>query len=435
MLKWIKSKIQGFSSSKSLISTVLTHTYINIEIAKRNIEQVYLGYFNLLKYGSSGIQSIISFRRSWIIGSETTISSNNADTKKFIEDFNHYNQYQILTSKLATYGEIEGRVLIYLLVEKDKEGNVQIVPRVLPFNKYSYIIERDEDDRVTSVYYMALNEKQYLPEDRIIYVNLSIINNHNNYDLSMPNVSYVMDDIKMVDMLLEYWNKVNDRFSKTTPIFETDEWSDAVRIAQILRGKAATVNDPTDIDNGKKWAIGDGLAVKGKATTLEFNMDGIESLKEEITSRVRKISAHTGVPVHMLGFPDLLSNRATAQEMAETIAVKTRTERLIWETKLKEVYEKSIKLYNKVTGSAIDPSDIRVTIPVSSQSEVRSLMEFGEKMLSLGIISKRTYRDLIPNIDHDLEEQRLAEERKATANEMRSMMGDTGSILDEFNQE
>jgi hypothetical protein len=318
---------------------------------------------------------------------------------------------------------MEGRVLIYLMIDKDDEGNVFIRPRVLPFHRYSYQIDRNMDtDEVISIYYLMDNEKQYLPEDRFVYVNLSIISNHNHYDLSMPNVSYVIEDIIILDKLMEYWNIINDRYSKTTPVFEVDEWSDAVRIAQIIKGKGIEPSDTINVDSGKKWKVGDGLAIKGKVSQLEFNMNGIESLEKEIIARARKISGHTGVPLHLIGFPDLLSNRSTSQEMNEQIAVKTRTERLIWETKLKELYEKSIKLYNKTTGSAIDSKDIRVTIPVSSQAEVRNLMEFGEKMLTLGIISKQTYRELLPNVDHQLEEQRLAEERKSMASEMQSQM-------------
>lgn len=423
----IKTGIQGFSNTTRFSSTVLSNTFISVEIARKSVEQIYLAYFNLLKYGCSGVQSAIAYRRSWIIGTETSVTSSNKDTQAWIDEFNAYNQIPIFNSQCATYGEIEGKVLMYLMVEKDDDGNTRIVPRILPFHRYIYEVKRDENDKVISVSYMMKNEKQELDENRIIYNNLSLIPNYENYDLSVPAIGYVIEDIIILDKLLEYWKTVNEKYSKTTPVFLTEEWSDAVRIAQIIKGKTDMANSETSIDSQQKWKVGDGLAIKGDVKLLEFNMDGIKSLQDEITARSRKISGQLGIPLHMMGFPDLLSNRSTAQEMAEQIAVKTRTERLMWEVKLKELYQKSIKLYNKVTGSAIDWQDIKVTIPVSSQNEVRNIMEYGEKLLTMGVISKQTYREMIPGVDHQLELKRLAEERAATAQEMSDAMA--GSSL------
>jgi hypothetical protein len=64
------------------------------------------------------------------------------------------------------------------MVEKNDIGETIIVPRILPFNRYTYQIDRDEVDSVVSVWYMSAdNEKQFLPAERIVYANLSLISN------------------------------------------------------------------------------------------------------------------------------------------------------------------------------------------------------------------------------------------------------------------
>jgi hypothetical protein len=271
----------------------------------------------------------------------------------------------------------------------------------------------DDYGKVIQVTYREKNsttEKTINAKDFVL-LNYNLISN--DMENSSPSIAYIIDDVIRVDECLMSWKLINDRFAKTTVIFEVDDWRDATTISNIIRGKQESI-DSDGIQ--RKWKIGEGLAVKGKANTLEFSNNGIESLKEEIIMRTQKISGHTGIPIFLLGFPELMSNRATATEMVEGIINKTSTEKEIISQGIKELFIKSLTKYNLFTGDALfsDLDSINVVLPVVSQNEIKALIDKFEPLFSSKVISKKTFRELIPGVDPDLEEQREKEESEQT---------------------
>ncbi|MDP4879928.1 MAG: hypothetical protein NWR36_08580, partial [Opitutales bacterium] len=59
---------------------------------------------------------------------------------------------------------------------------------------------------------------------------------------------------------------------------------------------------------------------------------GGTSLTTEINTIAKIISGATGIPIHYLGFTDLMSNRATAEDLAELVNVTTSHEREAWKS-------------------------------------------------------------------------------------------------------
>jgi len=287
------------------------------------------------------------------------------------------------------------------------------LPSILPYHEYKYRTVLDDYGKVIQVTYREKNsttEKTINAKDFVL-LNYNLISN--DMEKSSPSIAYIIDDVIRVDECLMSWKLINDRFAKTTVIFEVDDWRDATTISNIIRGKQESI-DSDGIQ--RKWKIGEGLAVKGKANTLEFSNNGIESLKEEIIMRTQKISGHTGIPIFLLGFPELMSNRATATEMVEGIINKTSTEKEIISQGIKELFIKSLTKYNLFTGDALfsDLDSINVVLPVVSQNEIKALIDKFEPLFSSKVISKKTFRELIPGVDPDLEEQREKEESEQT---------------------
>ncbi|MCK6381879.1 MAG: phage portal protein [Leptospiraceae bacterium] len=365
---------------------------------------IYRGYQNLLEYGSSGIQNVINYRRSWIIGKDTTITCEGEKEKEFIKSFNDSIQKNILFAKFATYGEIEGKVLI-ILMTKNENGIKKIIPKILPYNQYKYEIYNNEFGETVKV---AVNQNEY-SNNKFVFVKLSLFEYSENLCITPSNVSYVVENIVNSDKAYKDWRSINDRFAKTTPIFEAESWEDAQAISNIIRGKTEDTSNPNE--SGKRWKIGEGLAIKGKAYSLQFNVQGVESLKDEITANAQKISGHTGIPIFLLGFPELMSNRATAKELAEGIRNKTQTERLIWQEKIKELYTKIFYLNNQINGTLLNPETLRVTIPPVSTAEIEQLISVYEPLANRKIISNQTYREMLPDIDPEIEVKRLEEEK------------------------
>lgn len=135
-------------------------------------------------------------------------------------------------------------------------------------------------------------------------------------------------------------------------------------------------------------------------------------LTKEVEVLARIVSASTGIPVHFLGYVDLMSNRSTAEEMNEMTGITTAFEREMLTAKMRDVCIRAVDIYNKQTGSNLRTEDIDVTIPVVSMAAVKQLVEVYLPLFESGAISMESLRERIPGIDPKLEKERLEEEEE-----------------------
>ena len=428
--EWLRSKIQALFQVVSNSNSIFTSSEVeeNVKNFYNSLTLIYRGMNNLLEFGNSGIQNVITYRRSWIMSKDTKVSCEDEyeAEEEWIEAFERHNKMNILRQRFATNGEIEGKVLIVLMVDAASQ---MIVPRVFNFVDYFYEIDFNEFGEPVQVRYTLGNKEYKVGPDRFIYCTMTMSENYLDHRITPSSVFFVLEQIINSDKAYQNWRYVNDRFAKTTPMFEMETWQDASKVSQILNGKSEDLTNPHE--RGKKWKVGEGLAfAKGKSYTLDFNADGIESLKGEITACAQKISGHTGIPIFLLGFPELIGGgRATAEEMAEAITNKTITERIIWEEKLKEVYSKAMILSNEYFGTTLNPDCISVRIPPVSLAEINSMITTYESAVDKKYISKRTFRDMLPGIDNDEEEERLAEENASAMAQMTGAMSGLGDNM------
>jgi len=118
------------------------------------------------------------------------------------------------------------------------------------------------------------------------------------------------------------------------------------------------------VDNSN-WRIGKLLVLGGQNTELElvgWKGDGYTTLKEETQALVKTISGTTGIPVHFLGYPELLSNRDTAENLSNLISLSTRKERRTWVGAYEEVFQKAMVIYNTAFGTNLNPMAVDAMI-------------------------------------------------------------------------
>ena len=386
------STVSNSVFSASEVETNVRNFYASLTL-------IYRGVNNLLEFGNSGIQNVISYRRSWIMSKDTKISCEDGHEAEdaWINSFEKFNNMKIARQRMATNGEIEGKVVVVLMIDN---ANQMIVPRIFNYLDYAYEIDLDVFGEPYRMRYSLENKEYTIDKSRFIYASMTLCENYLDRRITPSNVAFVVEQIINADKAYQNWRYINDRFAKTTPIFEMQTWQDAQRVSQIISGKSEDLAN--EKEKGKKWKVGEGLAIAmGKATTLDFNAGGIDSLKGEIVASAQKISGHTGIPIFLLGFPELIGGgRATAEEMAEAITNKTITERIIWEGKLKEIYGKAMALSNEYFGTTLDPDCIKVKIPAVSLAEINATIATYESAVDKKYISKRTFRDMLPGIDN-----------------------------------
>lgn len=415
--------MQAFFDSDETINTSNPDTYetniYGLTNYESKLEIIYRGYMGELVYGSSGIRNVVDYRRSWIIGKEVSVTSTDKKGQEYLDSFFESTNISNFYRKLGTYGELEGK---WVVVLKKNLFN-QIIPIILPYKEYKYTIERNSFDVPETLIYTVGTQTVRVSSDSFIYCELSQSINCTNPMATPPSVSFSLKEIIRSDYNAKRWEQINDKYAKNTNFFKTKDWPDANKLANAIKGKSIDLNTNKEVQ-GRRFRLGDSFAAPADMSILGIDASGIESLKAQIINDNQTISGMQGIPIYLLGYPELMSNRSTGIEMAESIRNKTLFERSATESAIKEMYQKMVRLHNKLNSATIDPNSINVFIPVSSMIEQKLIMDTFSTLRDSGAISNLTLWEMLPDIDPELEKKRLEEQKLGNV----SMM--TNSLLD-----
>lgn len=353
--------------------------------------------YNGISYlGRELTKSCIDTRVTWIAGNGANVSSEGEKENEFLEKFIRYNKLDGIGFRNAvTDSELEGKALaIPMWDEKSKMVSVKF----MSWYDQGYTVETDpEDYRVITRVVYGKNKDKFLDPDEFVYRNFT--GSRRFLNDSPPRTGLVLFSIDAVSSALRDLRKVNRKFGAAFPYFEATSNEDA---KNLMKSITAT-----------KWKIGNSLAAVAKAYYMEPSGSGLESIIKEILMHFRLISNVTGIPVYFLA-PDLMSNRATAQELLEMVNAATMSERENWKDFLTELCREAMKMHTEKTGEILDYDMVDVTIPQVTLNQVQQLVDVYLPLQQAGIISKKTLLEKVPDIDPELEHERLEEENETT---------------------
>lgn len=214
------------------------------------------------------------------------------------------------------------------------------------------------------------------------------------------------------DRALKDMRRSNYYGSRLTPTFKTGSDNETSSLKANLK------------KSGWKWGQGFvGTATLGIAAP---GTGASDNLKAELAASAKTISAVTAVPVHWLGHTDLMSNRATADDLYQTISNGTSRERTLIAEGLYELIVKAQTLYIDAGGTELKEvnKNFTVSIPSVDYGKFESMVRALSLAYSDKIISADDYRSFIPGIDQLKTKTALAEQAKA----------DVQDILDELDK-
>ncbi len=108
-----------------------------------------------------------------------------------------------------------------------------------------------------------------------------------------------------------------------------------------------------------------------------------------------------------------MSNRATADNIHESLILATKKERLIWEESLEEMFKKAQIIAVDKLGAPNDIiSDVHVNLPIISIAVLKEVAEIWVNLWQLELIDKYTVQNKIPGIDIDQVNKGLEEEKQ-----------------------
>lgn len=350
---------------------------------------IYQKYNAGQSYGNQLVRTVIDYRTAFIGGEGLSVSCKNDDVADWIDTFLTDNKLNGSTLiNLIKGSEMMGQSIIVIELNEDT-NEVEVYRKPYSANedyrpKYDERTNKLIDMQVKKKNVLSIEGWKSLGIKHFVYVRPGGDDRLTNQPTTKTGT--VLTDIDNYDRAIKDMRQNNHVFARITPVFEVTNESEA----NALKKNLAAI----------KWKIGKAFIGKAKFKYETPSSSAHENLVHELVSTIKTISAVTGVPVHWLGYVELMSNRSTADSLYEMIKHATLSERLIWEEALYDVILKAQELYINNGGTDITlEKDFEVKLP---------LLDYGmffDKVKALNMayideaISIDDYRNAIPGIN------------------------------------
>jgi len=371
-------------------------------------------YSGVSEWGCLQTGTIIDLRAAFILGDGVKIV-HRTETKgeaknelQWARDFFEFNALDAeMAQELAKEAEIEGKIALQLFWEpgtyKGYPGMVSV--RFLSWLSKRYTVEVDPKDYM---WYKRLKwaaganwAEGDVPEEEFVFKKFG----GRIYDVkdARPKIAKCLTQIDRLDKALRDLREINHLFASPTPSFKC---ADAQQATTLLKQIA-----------DQNWRIGKAIAHAAEFSLVSPDAAGVENLLREIETNTKMISGTTGVPIHYLGYLDLLKNRATGDNTRELVMAATTRERAVWIGALKEMLEKAMAMFNARSGAGqkseeggrLDPEKVGIEIPLISQDHWKNLELVLIPAALGGIVSKEHVAGQIPGVDEEEEAKRRKE--------------------------
>jgi hypothetical protein len=316
--------------------------------------------------------------------------------KKFME-LNHLDGS--VPRDLAKEAELQGQVALGLVWDA-KEKNVRL--KYLPVAEIDYTVESAEpyllNGKKKLTYEGGEIEKINWNDDQFVFI---AFNDELNTFIGYPTCGGILEIIENLDKDLIDWRKLNHLFAHPTPHFKCETKDDADAVNALIRKLG--------------WKVGTAIA-----TNSDFNLKGttgVESnlLMLSITTNAKIISAHTGIAIHFLGFANVMTNRATADDMGEPTEVVLHSEINSWNTFYYDLFRKVIRLRNEKLNGQLEENYIVPKIIPLTDKQYDLIRNVYLPLAEKNLIAHKTLLEQIPGLDVDEEEEKLEEQIEKAA--------------------
>ncbi len=388
--------------------------YRTYEAAVLAVDEKYNG---TAKWGVLQTGNIIDLRAAFIVGRGFKVSARDkgVDAKKEIAWTNAFFEYNDLDKEMtqlwAIEAEIEGKILIKIDMDKTPVldvykdyGYEMVAARYVSWldKKYTVIASEDDYKKYTKVEWTGVKPGE-LEEKQFVYKKFG-------GRISDPNQaqSKVMKCLSQVDNLdhaLRDWREINRIFGGPILYMKCVDAKEVGKAMEALEDQ--------------NFKIKKVLAGTGELMFITLKIDDVKSLENEILTNAKMISGTTGVSVQHMGLVELLKNRSTGDDQREALSAATVKDRVTWEGAYEELISKAMTLFNdtvyaqKSDSKKLNPSLIKVTIPVVTQQHWTNIKDIWLPAVIAGKVSEELFLEQLPDIDTEKELERQSEKEEA----------------------
>jgi len=429
-------KIQAIEAGKDqlIIESMLTGTRLNLSIPgttnayttyESQVTETYRKYNAFSSFGNQQVRAAIDLRTAFIAGEGISISCEDERTSDWIEDFLSRNLLQGPNFTNGVKGsEMAGQALYVLQPSQWLDQSLYVKVNRVPWTIKEPFKPVFRNPRLKDEVLDILVKKEMGWESgnfrNFVYVRTG--GDDGNTEGPVTKVGTVLTDMENYDRAIKDMRRNNHIFARITPVFETET--------------AAETKSLRDTLNQMRWKIGEAFIGRAKFRYETPKSGAHENLITELTSTIKTISAVTGIPVHWLGYVDLMSNRSTADSLYELVKNATILERQFWETALYHMILKAQELYINAGGTEITSMfyDYEVRLPLIDFNEFLNRVKGLQIAYMDEAISIDDYRNMLPGIDPLKTKRSIEQEKENEKDEMRSN-GESTNVEPNFIQQ
>lgn len=403
----IESMLTALRVGTSIPGTVNAYNTYESQVG-----ETYRKYNSFASFGCQQARAVVDLRVAFICGEGISVSVKDENTSKWIEDFLEKNKLDGTNFINAVKGsEMAGQSLFLLKPTTWQGDELYIKSLRIPYQittpyrpVYSDPLAKDE---VMSI--MIKREGMWVNAGFNNFVYVRTGGDDANSEGPVTKVGVILTDLENYDRAIKDMRRNNHIFARITPNFQT----------KTSQETGSTVKWLTE----KKWKLGE--AVVG---TAEFEYKtpkggAHENLETELAATIKTISGVTGIPVHWLGYVDLMSNRATAESLYELIKNKTIIERSEWESSLRTLIIMAQELYINNGGRELSKldRDFQVRLPLIDFGNFLELVRGLSLAYNDEAISIDDYRNNLPGIDPTKTERAVEIEKEKNKEELKAV--------------
>ena len=400
----IESMLTGRAMGASVPGTINAYTSYDGQVA-----ETYNKYNSFSSFGSQQTRAVVDLRTAFISGEGISISCEDDRTADWIEDFiskNGLDGKQFINAVKGS--EMAGQSLLLLRPRPWTDGSVYIRVSRMPYiNTAPYrAVYKDPmlREEVQDIQIKQDGQWVSLGFSNFIYVRTG--GDDANTSGPVTKVGVALTDIENYDRAIKDMRRNNHVFARITPTFKTETDDEAKALQTYL--------------DQMKWTIGKAFIGSAEMDYATPSGGAHENLETELKATIKTISSVTGIPVHWLGFVDLMSNRSTATSLYELIKNGTLSERVEWEAALKNTILKSQELYINAGGTELPGMnpDFQVRLPLVDFEGFAERIKAWSLAYADQAASIDDYRNAIPGIDPMKTKKAIEEEKKNAEKEM-----------------
>lgn len=362
------------------------------------VAEIVLKYKGYSRWGNQLVQRIADTRSAFALGRGARARPLDSESDKpeaeFLKEFISMNGLDgSFAQQLGVEKELEGQVLLHIAPVFNNEDGIKIRASFVSWNDTHYEVEFKDGGYadILGVKWRdpASGETILLDPDEFVFMRFNAPANARE---GVPNLSGLLVECEDIDKALRDWRAINRYFASPTPYFRTEDMAQARDLYEQL-------TDPKF-----NWKIGKVFTGPAEFSLVGMDAAGIDSIRQEIETKIKILAGGAGVPVQFLGFPEFMSSRATAENTMEPVELVALQERQSWKAGFRELYDKAIRMRNAYappSQTMLREGRVVPKIPFASSKQIDTLSKLYLPAFQAGALDHRAFLSLMPDSEEE----------------------------------